>query len=176
MLLLLFMSSSNLWGGVPQTQNLFIKNCIFIVTCYSSLSFKVLSIWCNTPIQKFFSTAQNSFWTHRFGCLLALLLFFVSPLPHQQNGCCWRHFSSGETTKSCLGKIRWIGSVGNEVHDTFGQTLLNTQRHVGRCAHKSPIMEWTNALKEASKKFTECSLSQQHQLVHWYRWVPRTLT
>ena len=47
---------------------------------------------------------------------------------------------------------------------------------MGRCTHKSPIMKWANALKESSKKFTEakCSLSQQCQLVHWYRWVPRT--
>ena len=32
--------------------------------------------------------------------------------------------------------------------------------------------------KSLQKKFTEAehSLSQQRQLVHWYRWVPRTLT
>ena len=52
----------------------------------------------------------------------------------------------------------------------FGQKLLITQHSVGRCAHKSPIMKWAN--------FTEAkhSLSQQCQLVHWHRWVPRTLT
>ena len=49
---------------------------------------------------------------------------------------------------------------------------------VGRCARKSPIMEWANVLKESSKKFTEaeCSLSQQRQLAHWCRWVSSTLT
>ena len=41
----------------------------------------------------------------------------------------------------------------------FGQKLLNTQHSVGRCAHKSPIMKWANALKESSKKFTEVERS-----------------
>ena len=48
----------------------------------------------------------------------------------------------------------------------------------GQVTPKSPIMTWANTLNESSKKFTkaEHSLSQQRQLVHWYRWVPRTLT
>ena len=40
--------------------------------------------------------------------------------------------------------------------------------------------KWANTLKESSekKKITEAkySLSQQRQLVRWYRWVPRILT
>ena len=52
-------------------------------------------------------------------------------------------------------------------HAIFGQKLLNTQHSVGRCAGKSPIMKWANALS-LQKKFTEAehSLSQQCQLVH----------
>ena len=42
--------------------------------------------------------------------------------------------------------------MGHGVHAVFAQKLLNTQRGVGRCAHKSPIMKWANALKESSKK------------------------
>ena len=39
-------------------------------------------------------------------------------------------------------------------------------------------MKWANGLKESLKKFikSKCSLAQQCQLVHCYRWVPRTLT
>ena len=63
-------------------------------------------------------------------------------------------------------------------HAIFGQTLLNSQHSVGRGTRKSPIKKWANALKESSKKLTEAewSFSQHHQLVHWYRWVPRTPT
>ena len=31
-------------------------------------------------------------------------------------------------------------------HAVFGQKLLKTQRSVGRCTHKSPVMKWANAL------------------------------
>ena len=55
-----------------------------------------------------------------------------------------------------------------EAYAVFGQKLLNIQCDVGRCALKSPIMNWANVLKESSKKFTEAehSLSQYHQWVH----------
>ena len=48
---------------------------------------------------------------------------------------------------------------------------------VSRYTRQSPIMKWANMLI-LQKKFTEAerSLSQQRQLVHWYRWVPRILT
>ena len=87
-------------------------------------------------------------------------------------------FTLGNKPKCHLGEIGWIGMVGHRGHAIFGQKLLNTQCTVGRCTHKSPIMKWANALKESQKKFTEAehSLSQQRQLVHWYRWVPTTLT
>ena len=73
----------------------------------------------------------------------------------------------------------WRGRVGYGGHAVFSQKLQNTQRGVGRCTCKSPIMKWANMLKESSKKKiteVERSLSQQHQLVHSYRWVSRTLT
>ena len=37
-------------------------------------------------------------------------------------------------------------------HVIFGQKLLNTWHHVGRCVHKSSIVKWASALKEYSKK------------------------
>ena len=106
-----------------------------------------------------------------------LLLLFVSPFPHQQNVSLWGLSSSGEikqTIKVTLGKIGWMGGNGCQL---FLVKNCWTQCSLGRCTCISPIMEWANALKESSKKLTEaeCSLSHQRQLVHWYRWVPRTL-
>ena len=48
---------------------------------------------------RLFSIAQNSFWTHRVWCLLVSLLFFVSPLPHQQNGSLEDFFHLGKQKK-----------------------------------------------------------------------------
>ena len=42
--------------------------------------------------------------------------------------------------------------VGHGGHAVLGQKLLNTQRGVGRCACKSPIMKWANALSLQKKK------------------------
>ena len=61
------------------------------------------SPWC-------FSTAQNSFWTCQFWCLLVLLPF-VSPLPHGQNFCLWGLFFIEETKRSCLG-WDWVNREG----------------------------------------------------------------
>ena len=59
-------------------------------------------------------TAQNTFWTHRFRCLLVLLLLFVSRLPHWQNVSLWVLFSSGETTisHSGWGQVNREGGIG----------------------------------------------------------------
>ena len=86
-------------------------------------------------------------------------------------------FIWGSKKKVAQGKIGWIEKVGHRGHAIFGQKLLSTQRGAGRCTCKSPIMKWAIVLKESWKQFTEAerSLSQQHQLVHWYRCVPRTL-
>ena len=129
-------------------------------------------------------------WTHFYHCSKqflnsAILMSFsasavISPLPHQQDFSLCGLFSSRDKEKNVAqGEIGWIGREGHRDCVIVVQKLLNTQHGVGRCTCKSPIMKWANVLKESSKKnFTEaeCSLSQQCQLVHWYRWVPRTLT
>ena len=128
-------------------------------------------------LSKHFFHCSKRFSTHQFLCLLVLLLFSLFHFFHFGKCFPLRTFSTRETNKNSLSgaKIRWIGRVD---HVGFGQKLLNTQHGKGRCTCKSPIMKWTNTLKETSEKFTEgkCSLLQQCQLVHWYRWVPRTLT
>ena len=124
-----------------------------------------------------FSTAQNNFSICQFWFLLVFLPFFVSHLPHRQNVSLWETFSSREPKKITMNEVEWIGKVGHGGHGIFGPRLLNTRCGVGRCAPKSPIIKWAMCWIFKTKIFTEakCSLSQQCQLVHWYRWVPRTL-
>ena len=50
----------------------------------------------------------------------------------------------------------------------FGQNMLSTQPCVGRCARKSPIMKWANALKESSKKNSLKSNAASHNNASWY--------
>ena len=131
-------------------------------------------------LSRHFSTVQNSFWTHQFWHLLVLQPFFVSHILHQQNISFWELFSSRETNKQTKKSLRERSGEyrgwGMEFmsHATFDQKLLNTQRGVGRCVVSHP--SWNGQRwKSLPKKFTEakCSLSQQCQLVHWYRWVPK---
>ena len=120
-------------------------------------------------LSRCFSTSRNSFWTRWFWCLLVLLPFFVSPLPHWQNVSLWGLFSSRKTKKIVTwGKIGWIQRVRHGGHAIFCQKWLNTQHSVGRCARKSPIMKWANTLKESSKKFTEAQTSASHNNASWY--------
>ena len=126
-------------------------------------------------LRHFFFTAQNSFWTHWFWWLLVLLLF-VSLLP-RQNVSIWGLFACVETKKVIQDKIGWMRRVGHRGPAILGQKLLNTQRAVGQCTRKSPIINWADVLKESSIKFTETTGNlSQYQLVHCYRWVPRTVT
>ena len=81
-------------GGYTKKTELIYKKCVFILTCLnfshlqSTLHLMQYTYW------DFFSTAQNSFWTHQFWCLLVLLPFFVSPIPHWQNISLWGLFST----------------------------------------------------------------------------------
>ena len=70
--------------------------------CIYSYMFKLQSPSKNSPFDavhllRLFFTAQNSIWTHWFGCLLVLLLLF-SPLPHLQNVSLWELFYTGKQT------------------------------------------------------------------------------
>ena len=145
---------------------------------WTSVTFKILSVWCNTPIKIFF-TAQNGFWIYQFWCLVVLLSFclFVSPMwigktfPFEESF----HL---EKQQSCLGQDR-VNRKGRAWGSyRFWSKLLNTQHSVGRCTHKSPIVKWANALEESSKEdhWSPTQPLTTRQLVCWYRWVPRTLT
>ena len=73
------------WEGTPQTRNLFIKVCVFILTRLNFSHYQSTLHLIQYTYQDIFSTAQNSFWACWFWCLLVLLSFFVLSLPHWQN-------------------------------------------------------------------------------------------
>ena len=162
-----------LWGEPPQNWNLFIK------TVYSYF----------THLQSTLHLMQYTYWDVFFHCSKQFLNLSVS-MPFSASGIfCFTSstlakcfplrtfFILGNKKKLFGVRSDELGGWGTGGHAIFGQKLLNTQHSVGRCAGKSPIMKWANALS-LQKKFTEAehSLSQQCQLVHWYRWLPRTLT
>ena len=101
-------------GNPPKIE--FIKKlCIYSYMFKLHSSSKYSSFGAIMTIQMFFSTAQNSFWTHQFWCFLMLLLFFVSPLPKLQNISFWGLFHLGKQKKVAGGEIWWIGKVGHGV-------------------------------------------------------------
>ena len=87
--------------------------------------FKLQSLSKHSPFNtihllRHFFHCLKQFWTHQFWYLLLLLLFFASPLPHQQNVSLWGCFSSGETkTKSWLSEIGWIQRMRHRGHVVF---------------------------------------------------------
>ena len=114
-----------------------------------------------------------------------------SPLPHWHNVSLWGLFSLGKQTKKVAqGEIGSRGRGRHSGHAVLGQKLLNTQHGFSiettwklpadqQCCSLINHPSWNGQTRWVFKKKiseAECSLSQQHQLVHWHRWVPRTLT
>ena len=50
----------------------------------------------------------------------------------------------------------------------FGQKLQNNQHSVGRCAHKSPMITWANALRVFKKKNSLKLNAASHNNTSWY--------
>ena len=110
--------------GIPKHWNLFIKNCVFVLTCLNFSHLQSTLHLMQYTYRNIFSTAQNSFWTHQFWCLLVLLsvfffFMFVSPLPHRQNISLWGLFSSGDTQKNSLRVTEWTARVGHRCQAVF---------------------------------------------------------
>ena len=133
--------------------------------------------------QDFFSLPKTVFELVNFDAFYCFCCFFVSCLLPWQNVSLWGLFSPRGTNKQTNKQKghsgqAWVNREGGaEGLRHFGHKLLDTQRGVGPCSCKSPIMKWGNASKESSKKLIEAERSlSQHQLAHWYRWVPRTVT
>ena len=96
---------------------------------------------------------------------LVLLPFFVLPLPYQQNISLWGLFSSWETNKQkChLGQDR-VNRKGEELGGGVKLFLVKICWTFSAvwCSCKSPIIKWTNTLKESSNK------------IHWGQMQPLT--
>ena len=121
------------------------------------------------PFRDVFSTAQNSFWIRWFWGLLVLLPFFSPPLPHQHTFPFEDFLHPEKHKKVTRGETGWIRRMGHGGHAVFGQKLLNTQRGVGRCTRKSPIMKWANAPKEKSLHKHSLKLNAtSHHNASWY--------
>ena len=80
--------------------------------------------------------------------------------------------------KVILGKVWWIGRWDTRIMPfwvrncwtlsaVWASALINRLPWNGQTHYIFKKIKFTEA---------ECSLSQHHQLVHWYRWVLRTLT
>ena len=134
---------------------------------WTSVTFKVLCIWCSTPTETF------SHCSKEFSNLSILMPFsgsagFLFHLFHIGKMLpCEDFFHPGKQKKkkSCLGQD-WVTKEGEARGSCsfFGQKLMNTQRGVGRCAYKSPTMKWANSVKESSKT------------IHWSQTQPLTTT
>ena len=161
-------------GDRHKNWNLFIKTYVFL-HIETSVTFKVLSIWCNTPIEMFFPLLK-SFWTHQ--CLLVLLLFFRFSSPTLAKHFPLRKFSSRETKNVTQGEIRWIGGWAMGVMQFLVKNCWALSAVWAGALENHPSWNGQTHWKEASKKFAEAkhNLSQPCQEIHWYRWVPKTLT
>ena len=87
-------------------------------------------------------------------------------------------FHSGKQKNIAQGKIEWIGRMGHGVMLFLVKNCWTlSEVWAGMLANHPPWNEQTH-WKILQNKFTEAeySLSQQCQLVHWYRWVPRTFS
>ena len=153
----------------PKKQNLFIKNCLFILTClnFSHLQSTLHLIQC---------TCRDIFHCSKHLLNSSILMPLSTSVI----------FRFASSTLAKFFPLRNFFHWGNKQKSLLGQDLVNRKggawgscrfwskppEHsgsAGRCTCKSPIMKWANALKKPSKnKFTEAehSLSQQCQLVH----------
>ena len=137
-------------GELPKL-DLFIKERILILRCLNFSHLQSPLHLVQSTYWDPFSTAQNSFLTLQFWCLLVLLLLFVSSHPHQQNVAFSKLFLPGKQKKVAWVEIRWIGRVGHRGDAVCGQKLLNTQLGVARCTRKSPFMKWANEVSLQKK-------------------------
>ena len=152
------------YEGRPPKPGIYLKICVFILTYlnFSHLQ-SILHLMQSIHLLRLISTAQ------KFFNLLILMLFSASAilfhLFHIDKTFPFEDFFHPRKQKKLLRAS--LGWGMGFMPFIFGQKLLNTQRGVGRCTCKSPIVKWANVLS-LQKEFTEAehSLSQQRQLEH----------
>ena len=148
----------------------------------------ILTCFNFSHLQSTLNLIQYTYWdffpTAQFFNLLILMPFSASAVFCFTSYTLEKHFSLrtffiwGNKKRSC-SEWDWMNRVGVVRGSViFGQKLLNTQFNVGKHIVSHPSWNRQMHCKSLQKKFSEAkrSLSQKHQLVRWYRWVPRTLT
>ena len=159
-----------------KTQNLFTKNCVFILTCLNFSHLQSTLRWMQYIYQYICSTAQSSFWTHRFFMLFSASAVFRFIPSSTAKHFPLRPFFIWENKKVILGEIRWIGGQGTGVMPflvkncwtlsmVWAGVLLNHPSWNGQ-------MHWKSLQINSLKPNTASHNTSRD----WYRWVPRTLT
>ena len=154
-------------GYPPKTQNLFIKNCVLILTC---LNFSHLqsTLHLMQYLSRRFSTAQNSFWTWFWG-LLVLLLLCVSPCPSAKCFPFRTFFIQGNKEKVTRNKIgAWrscLFLVKNcwTLRAVWAGGLLNHPSWVGQ-------MCWGNLEKKNSLRLSAASHKVRGTVIQMGSW------
>ena len=96
--------------GGPPKQILFIKKYVFIFTC---LNFSQLQSTLHLMQYTYcFFHCSELFLNSQFWCLLVLLPFFVSPLPHWQNASLWGYFHPGKQQQKKVMGWDWVNGGG----------------------------------------------------------------
>ena len=145
-------------GGPKEPRTYLLKNCIFILTCLNFSHLQCILHLMQYTYRDFFPLLKADFELINFCCFLFHLFHINKTFPFED---C---FHSRKQKNLTRGEIGWTGRVGHRGHAVFGQKPLTAQCSVGRCARKSPIMKWANALKKSSKTS------------HWSRTQPLTTT
>ena len=145
-------------------KNLFIKNCVFILTCLNFSHLQSTLHLMQYTYQDVFSTAQNSLWTCQFGHLLVLPPVFWFTTSTSAKCFPVRTFSIQGNKKKPVtwGEIRWIGRVGH------GGTVVLVKNCWTRSEVWAGVLvnhpSWNGQIyfENLQKKFTEakCSPSQ----------------
>ena len=133
----------------------------------TSVTFIVFSISCNASIEIFLHCSERSlnssilmpFSASAVFCFISSTLMKHFPL---------RTFFIWGNKENCSGQD-WVNREGRAWGSCqfFGRKLLNTQCDVGRCACKSPIMKWANALKSLKKNSLKLNTTS-HNTTSWY--------
>ena len=136
----------------PKNQNLFIKNCVFILTCLNFSHLRNTLRLMQDSYWDHVSTAQHSVWTCQFWGFSVLLPFFVSSLPHQRSVYLWGLFSLGETSKNHSGQYQ-INREGGAQGSFHCWSKTAEDCGVGRFTRKPPSWNGQMHWKSFPEKF-----------------------
>ena len=165
--------------GPPSPQNLSIKSCVFILIYLNFRHLQsTLHLMQYTYIEMSFPLLKTVFELVDFDALVLLLFFCFTSSTSAKHFYLGTFFIWGNKKKSqswwdqvnrgrALGVMPFLVKNCGTLSMVWAGALLNHPSWNGQTCWKSLQKKITEA---------ECSLSQQCQMVHWYRWVHRTLT